>query len=104
MEQPATARPPDGSFGALLRAFRRRACLSREQPAARAELGERTVRNIEAGRVRSPRKNTVRLLAGVLALTGPERQSRVAAAQRANRRQAQAGYPVRAARRSRPGA
>jgi transcriptional regulator with XRE-family HTH domain len=93
MEQLASAPPPDGSFGALLRTFRHRACLSQEQLAARAELSERTVRNLEAGRVRSPRTDTVRLLADALALTGPERQSWVAAAQGANRRQIAAGLP-----------
>jgi transcriptional regulator with XRE-family HTH domain len=93
MEQLASAPPPDGSFGALLRAFRHRAYLSQEQLAARAELSERTVRNLEAGRVRSPRTDTVRLLADALALTEPERESWVAAAQGANGRQAQAGLP-----------
>ena len=93
MEQLASAPPPDGSFGALLRAFRHRACLSQEQLAARAELSERAVRNLEAGRVRSPRTDTVRLLADALALTGPERQSWVVSAHSANRRQAQARLP-----------
>ena len=93
MEQLASAPPPDGSFGALLRTFRPRACLSQEQLAARADLSERTVRNLEAGRVRSPRTHTVRLLADALALTGPQRHSWVAAAQGANRRQAAAGPP-----------
>ena len=36
MEQPASAPPPDGSFGALLRVFRHRAYLSQEQLAARS--------------------------------------------------------------------
>jgi len=85
--------PPDGSFGALLRAFRHRAYLSQEQLAARAELSERTVRNLEADRVQSPRTDTVRLLADALALTKPERQSWVTAAQGANGRQAEAGQP-----------
>src|SRR5215831_11193585 len=58
MEQLASAPPPDGSFGALRRAFRHWAGLSREQLAARAELSERTLRNLEAGRV------TVALLTG----------------------------------------
>jgi transcriptional regulator with XRE-family HTH domain len=93
MGQPAGAPPPDGSFGALLRAFRHRAYLSQEQLAARAELSERTVRNIEAGRVRSPHTDTVRLLADALALTKPEQQTWVAAAQGANGRQAEAGLP-----------
>jgi transposase len=69
-----------GSFGALLRALRHRALLSQEQLAARAALSERTVRNLEAGRVRSPRPDTVRLLAGALQLGGPERWSWFAAA------------------------
>jgi len=93
MGQPASAPPPDGSFGALLRAFRHRAYLSQEQLAARAELSERTLRNLEAGRVRSPRNETVRLLADALALTEPERQRWAAAAQGASRRQAEAGTP-----------
>jgi transcriptional regulator with XRE-family HTH domain len=93
MEQPASAPPPDGSFGALLRTFRHCARLSQEQLAARAELSERTVRNIEAGRVRSPRDDTVRLLADALTLTEPQRQRWVAAAQGATQQQAEAGLP-----------
>src|SRR5262245_63865848 len=79
MDQPARAVPP-ASFGALLRARRHRALLSQEQLAARAELSERTVRDLEAGRVRSPRADTVRLLAGALQLSEPERQSWLEAA------------------------
>jgi transcriptional regulator with XRE-family HTH domain len=93
MEQLASAPSPDGLFGALLRAFRHRAYLSQEQLAARADLSERTVRNLEASRVRSPRNATVRLLADALALTEPERESWVAAAQGANGRQEEAGLP-----------
>ena len=83
MDQPARAVPP-ASFGALLRARRHRALLSQEQLAARAELSERTVRNLEADRVRSPRTDTVRLLADALQLTGPERESWFEAAQGVN--------------------
>ena len=75
MQQPVSDSPPPASFGALLRAGRHRACLSQEQLAARAELSERTVRNLEADRVLSPRTDTVRLLAGALQLSEPERQS-----------------------------
>jgi transposase len=75
MGQLITAPPPASSFGALLRACRHRACLSQEELAARAELSERTVRNLEADRVRSPRTDTVRLLADALQLSGPERES-----------------------------
>jgi transposase len=74
MEQPVHASPPT-SFGVLLRARRHRACLSQEQLAARAELSERTVRNLEADRVQSPRADTVRLLADALQLREPERGS-----------------------------
>jgi len=74
MEQPVNI-PPPASFGALLRARRHRAYLSQEQLAARAELSERTVRNLEAGRVRSPRTDTLRLLANALRLSEPERDT-----------------------------
>jgi len=75
MEQLVSAPSWPGSFGTLLRASRHRAYLSQEQLAARAELSERTVRNLEAGRVRSPRTDTVRLLADALQLSEPERES-----------------------------
>jgi|SRR5215813_3480947 len=87
MEQPVSAPPAAGSFGALVRAGRHRALLSQEQLAARAKLSERTVRNLEAGRVRSPRADTVRLLAGALQLGGPERERWFAAARGVSQQQ-----------------
>src|SRR5215468_6274487 len=80
MEQLVSASPLPGSFGALLRSRRHRAYLSQEQLAARAEVSERTVRNLEADRVRSPRTDTVRLLADALQLSEPERESWLEAA------------------------
>jgi transcriptional regulator with XRE-family HTH domain len=80
VEQPASASALPASIGVLLRARRHRACLSQEQLAARAELSERTVRNLEAGRVQSPRTDTVRLLADALQLSEPERESWLEAA------------------------
>ena len=55
-------------------------CCRKEQLAARAGLGERTVRDLEADRVLSPRPDTVRLLADALQLTEPQRGSWFAAA------------------------
>jgi len=79
MEQPVSPPPPGGSFGALLRARRHQALLSQEQLAARAGLSVRTVRELEADRVLSPRPDTVRLLADALQLTGPQRTGWVTA-------------------------
>ena len=99
-----SASPPSGgSFGALLRAGRHRANLSQQQLAARAELSERTVRNLEAGRVRSPRPGTVRLLADVLQLSGPERDSWVAAARASPRQSGPAGPVAGGTARASPG-
>jgi transposase len=93
MGQLITVSLPPGSFGALLRACRHRVCLSQEQLAARAELSERTVRNLEADRVRSPRTDTVRLLADALQLSGPERESWFEAARGVNHQPAGPAVP-----------
>jgi transcriptional regulator with XRE-family HTH domain len=61
--------------------------------AERAKLSERTVRNLEAGRVRSPRNDTVRLLADALRLTGPEREGWFDAARHLNGRRPEPAAP-----------
>jgi DNA-binding XRE family transcriptional regulator len=85
--RPVAARQPDpaavvpaASFGGLLRAYRERALLSQEQLAERAGLSARTIRELEAGRVRRPRGTSVRLLAQALGLQGSRRQAFAAAA------------------------
>jgi tetratricopeptide (TPR) repeat protein/transcriptional regulator with XRE-family HTH domain len=71
--EPAHPAPSALTFAALLRARRRQALLSQEQLAARSGLSVRAVRNLEHGRVRSPRGGTLRLLADALQLAGRER-------------------------------
>ena len=63
------------SLGELLRAQRHRAHLSQEELAERSGLSERTIRNLEADRVRVPRASTARLLGEALGLTGPAREA-----------------------------
>jgi transposase len=94
MEQLVSPSSPPDSFGALLRARRHRAYLSQEQLAARAEVSERTVRNLEADRVRSPRTDTVRLLAEALQLSERERESWLEAARGVNRQWAVPAVPA----------
>jgi tetratricopeptide (TPR) repeat protein/transcriptional regulator with XRE-family HTH domain len=60
-------------FGGLLRAYRERRLLSQERLAERSGLSARTIRDLEAGRVRRPRGASVRLLADALRLAGRER-------------------------------
>ena len=60
-------------LGELIREHRRRAGLTQEELAARAGIGVRTLRDIEARRIPQPRASTVRLLAQALNLTDDER-------------------------------
>lgn len=60
------------SFGSRVRALRRQARLTQEQLAHETNLSTRSIRNIECGLVNRPHRESVRLLAGVLGLTGDD--------------------------------
>jgi len=62
------------SFAESLRGHRQRMRLTQEQLAQRAGLGVRTLRDLEAGRVRRPQRESVRLLAEALGLSGEQRR------------------------------
>jgi transcriptional regulator with XRE-family HTH domain len=64
--------PGPRAFGAALRRRRVAARLTQEQLADRAGLSARAVGDIERGRVRYPRPESVRLLGCALGQTGPE--------------------------------
>jgi len=68
------------SFGALLRQLRTEAGLTQEELAARASLSARSISDLERGINVTARKETARLLADALALTGPTRRMFEAAA------------------------
>jgi tetratricopeptide (TPR) repeat protein/transcriptional regulator with XRE-family HTH domain len=72
-ENGAVAEPPV-TFGDLLRRLRAGAGLTQEGLAEAASVSVRSVRDLERGRVATPQKETVRLLADALRLTGPVRE------------------------------
>ncbi|MFL6185960.1 MAG: helix-turn-helix domain-containing protein [Actinomycetes bacterium] len=74
------ARFDQEGFGRLLRAHRMRLPLTQEGLAERAGLSERTLRNLEAGRISRPYPDTIRRLADALELTGRHRHQLEAAA------------------------
>ena len=74
---PAAVQEP---LGRLVRAHRARLGLTQEQVAQRAGLSERTLRNLEGGRIRRPYPDTIRRLADALELTGRHRDQLEAAA------------------------
>jgi tetratricopeptide (TPR) repeat protein/transcriptional regulator with XRE-family HTH domain len=70
----------ESSLAELLRTWRERALLTQEQLARRTGLGVRTIRRLESDSLRRPRKDSMRLLADALELTGTERAQLIAAA------------------------
>ncbi|BCJ46050.1 hypothetical protein GCM10010168_49980 [Actinoplanes ianthinogenes] len=62
-------------FGRLVVDHRRRLGLTQEELAARAGISVRTIRELEAGRVRMPRPASARLLADAFGLEGAQRDS-----------------------------
>ena len=68
------------AFAGLLRQLRTGAGLTQEELAEAAGVGVRSIRYLERGRVASPQKETVRLLADALGLIGPVRAEFEAAA------------------------
>lgn len=67
--------PPVVAFAGLLRQLRVSAGLSQEELAAAAGVGVRTVSDLERGVALTARKDTARLLADALGLTGTARAS-----------------------------
>jgi transcriptional regulator with XRE-family HTH domain len=61
-------------FAELLRLARRRAGLSQEELAERAGLSARAISSLERGINRSPRRDTLDMLAGALGLSADERR------------------------------
>ncbi|MCQ0003187.1 helix-turn-helix domain-containing protein [Streptomyces sudanensis] len=61
------------SFAELLKDHRDRSGLTQQQLADFATLSVRAIRDLESGRVRRPRRESVELLADALRLSGPER-------------------------------
>jgi transcriptional regulator with XRE-family HTH domain len=74
------AEAPGPGFGGLLRQLRAGAGLTQEELAEAASLSPRSVSDLERGINLTARKDTARLLADALGLTGPERARFEAAA------------------------
>jgi tetratricopeptide (TPR) repeat protein/transcriptional regulator with XRE-family HTH domain len=72
--------PPPVSFGSLLRSLRTAAGLTQEELAEAARVSYRSISDLERGVSRFPRRDTARLLADALGLSGDDRARFEAAA------------------------
>lgn len=68
------------TFAAMVQRWRHMANLTQEGLAERSGLSPRSIQNLERGRVSRPRRESVRLLADALGLTGADRTAFVHAA------------------------
>ena len=78
--------PDSASFGDVLKRFRTAAGLTQEELAERAHLSRKAISALERGERQSPRKDTVAMLAGALALS-EEEQAVLLASSRLRRKQ-----------------
>jgi DNA-binding SARP family transcriptional activator len=88
------ARVTETSFGGLLRAHRRRAGVTQRQLADRAGMSAGAIRDLEQGRTRSPKRESVQAIATALGLSGPDVEHLHAAAE-AHRAQLAEPGPIR---------
>jgi transcriptional regulator with XRE-family HTH domain len=75
---------PTAHFGGLLRRHRLHAGLTQQELADLSTLSVRALRDLEGGRVRHPRRDTVRLLSAALRLSGEREAAFTRAGQRAH--------------------
>jgi transcriptional regulator with XRE-family HTH domain len=73
MSGDSSVRTAGATFAALVQQWRRVANLTQEGLAERSGLSPRSIQNLESGRVSRPRRDSVRLLADALGLTGRAR-------------------------------
>ena len=74
-------------FPLLLRAYRHDRCLTQEELAHRAGTSVRTIRNLELGRVRCPRRSSLRAICAGLGLTAAAAEELMQVATAASRRE-----------------
>ncbi|WP_433167085.1 BTAD domain-containing putative transcriptional regulator [Kribbella sp. CA-247076] len=69
-----------GEFGELLRTLRQDAGVTQRELAARAGLSAGAIRDLEQGRTRTPKRDSIEAIAGALSLSGQDAQTLHAAA------------------------